>query len=49
LEKWQAGGNQNHNLNIQKISTEIMDEGLKLEVVTRVGTKIWRDANNRGK
>jgi hypothetical protein len=47
--KWKAKGNQNRNRNIQKISTEIRDEGPKIIVVTCVGTKTGIDATNERK
>jgi hypothetical protein len=48
LEKWQARGNQNQNLNqnVQNISTEIHDEGPKIVVVTHRGAKTGIDTTS---
>jgi hypothetical protein len=51
LAKWKARGNQNQNpnQNVQKISAEKCNEGPRIAVVTRGGTRTGVDAMNGGK
>jgi hypothetical protein len=44
-------GNQHHNMNqnVEKISTKIQDEGLKITVVTRRGARTGNDVTTGGK
>jgi hypothetical protein len=51
LMKWKERGNQNHNpyQNLYKISPQMCNEGPRIEVVTRGGTRTWVDAINGGK